>query len=72
MLQLSGFNGWHKIWNENQPIAEILDKPQNDTSIGVNYEKISEGIRCALTFMWLQPHDPSQVTVSEECAGGIR
>src|SRR5882672_8545850 len=32
-------NGWHKTWNEHQPIAEILDKPQNETSIGVNYDR---------------------------------
>lgn len=62
-------NGWHKTWNQDQPIAEILDKPQNSTSIGVNYEKISEGIRCVVAFTWVQPHDPNQLNASEQCAG---
>ncbi len=65
-------NGWRKTWNENQPIAEILDKSQNSTSIGVNYEKISEGIRCVVAFTWVQPHDPNQLTASEQCAGSTR
>lgn len=64
-------NGWRKTWNANQPIAEILDKPDNRTSIGVNYEKASAGIRCIVRFTWVQPHDPNQFNAAQMCVGSI-
>jgi hypothetical protein len=60
-------SGWTKVWNEKQPIDEILDNPQNDGSIGVNYTKTHGKMTCTLTFMWVQPSTPNYLNADETC-----
>ncbi|TAH32883.1 hypothetical protein EYC59_05665 [Candidatus Saccharibacteria bacterium] len=65
-------NGWKKDWNAAQPIAEILDRPLNDGSIGVNYIKKHGKTTCRLSLTWVQPDVPNQLSASEECIGTVR
>ena len=62
-------NGWIKSWNAAQPIATILDKPQNPTSIGVNYAKLFGHVSCTVSVTWVQPHSPNRLNASERCNG---
>jgi hypothetical protein len=64
-------HGWRKTWNEKQPISEILDKPHNDGSIGVNYERKHKHLTCTVSIMWVQPRDPNQLEVEQHCDGSI-
>jgi hypothetical protein len=64
-------HGWQKTWNAKQPIAEILDRPQNDGSIGVNYIKSQGEVTCTLSFMWVQPYVPNQLNSTEMCDGSL-
>lgn len=64
-------HGWHKTWNEKQPISEILDKPHNDGSIGVNYERKHKHVTCTESITWVQPHDPNQLEVQQHCDGSL-
>lgn len=59
--------GWQKEWNKAQPIDEILNNFTNDTSIGVNYVKRHGKITCRLSFSWLMPQTPNQLTIDEVC-----
>jgi hypothetical protein len=64
-------NGWQKVWNADQPIAEILDKPDNHGSIGVNYIKEYGRVSCTLTLMWIKPEVTNRLDSSEQCIGVI-
>jgi hypothetical protein len=43
-------HGWKKMWNERQPIDQIL-RPNQDLSIGVNYQKSYGRITCTLSII---------------------
>lgn len=44
--------GWTKTWNEQQPINELFKNPNNDASVGVNYEKKYGKNTCELSLFY--------------------
>ncbi len=51
-------SGWQKDWNAQQPIDEIFNTPDLDTSIGVNYSKQYGHVMCELSIFYNGETDP--------------
>lgn len=51
-------SGWRKDWNSQQPIDEIFNTPDLDTSIGVNYSKPYGHVMCELSIFYNGETDP--------------
>ena len=60
--------GWTKAWNAQQPINELFNNPENDVSIGVNYEKIYGKNLCRLSLYYnAYEKNPSMLRSSLGC-----
>jgi hypothetical protein len=55
--------GWRKE-NKDQPLNEILDNFNRDSSIAVHYRK---AYGCRLTLSWVLPETPNHLDVTEVC-----
>lgn len=61
-------NGWTKTWNAQQPINELFNNPENDVSIGVNYEKRYGKNLCRLSLYYnAYEKNPSMLRSSLGC-----
>lgn len=51
-------SGWQKDWNAQQPIDEIFNTPDLDTSVSVNYSKQYGHVMCELSIFYNGETDP--------------
>lgn len=65
-------NGWHKEWNDKQPITEIYNNPSNDASVGVVYSKMDGKTRCEVSIFYnaFSP-DLEKTFVNESCTRDV-
>jgi hypothetical protein len=61
-------SGWTKVHNAAQPINELFDNPDNDVSIGVNYEKKYRKNTCTLSLFYnAYQKNPNELRYSLSC-----
>lgn len=51
-------HGWQKVWNSEQPINQILDSTNSDTSVGVVYSKQFGKAKCEISMYYNGDSNP--------------
>ncbi len=61
-------NGWSKIWNQYQPINEMLDNSENAYTIGVDYEKSYQDSKCKISIFYNAWESPKTMYYNLSCS----